>query len=326
MNKLVNNDWKDNILIKNDSKGHHGKNPDERSIEELINFGVVVVDKASGPTSHQVSAYVKQILEVDKTGHSGTLDPKVTGVLPNATQNATRLNEYLLNMGKEYVALMHLHKPVSEDKIRDYLNNQVGTITQMPPVKSAVKRRKRKREIYYLDIIEIKGQDVLFRVGVEAGTYIRTLCHDCGKALSIGAHMKELRRTKVAHYTEDEAYSLIDLNDAYKIYKKKGIDKYIRKILKPAESIVKNLPKVWVKDSAVWYVSHGSPLAVPGVSKLHDFEQSAYVAIMTLKNELVAIGRASMNTKNILKERKGIAVTIDKVLMDEDYFPKMVKK
>lgn len=326
MNRLVDDDWKSNILIKNESVGHHGKNPKDRSVEELINFGVVVVDKESGPTSHQVSAYVKQILDVDKTGHSGTLDPKVTGVLPNATQNATRLNEYLLNMGKEYVALMHLHNSILEEKVRNYLNNFVGTITQMPPVKSAVKRRKRKREVYYLDVLEIKDNDVLFKVGVEAGTYIRTICHDCGRDLGIGAHMKELRRTKVAHYTEDEAHTLIDLNDAYKIYKENGIEKYLRNILKPAESIVENLPKVWVKDSAVWYVAHGSPLAVPGVSKLHDFEQSAYVAIMTLKNELVAIGRASMNTKNIIKERKGIAVTIDKVLMDEDYFPKMVKK
>ncbi len=326
MNQLINNDWKDTVMLKEESEGKFGVEPHNRSIEDLINFGVVVVDKASGPTSHQVSSYVQKILNVDKSGHSGTLDPKVTGVLPVATKKATRLNEYLLSMGKEYVTLMYLHKKVSENKIRDILNDRVGTVTQIPPVKSAVKRRKRKRKIYYLDIFEIEGRYALFKTGVEAGTYIRTLCHNIGKELGTGAHMKELRRTKVAHFNESDAYSLVDLNDAYKEFKENGEEKYIREKILPAEVIVQNLPKVWIKDSSVWYVAHGSPLAIPGISKLNDFEKSAYVAIMTLKGELVAIGQARKNTKSILKEKKGIAVTIDKVLMDEDHFPKMKKK
>jgi len=153
-----------------------GAYPDRRPAEELINYGIVNIDKPKGPTSHQVSAYVQQILKIGKSGHSGTLDPKVTGVLAIALGRATRVSQYLLKAGKEYVAIMHLHKEVKEDKIKKVCKEFVGKIKQLPPIKSAIKRQVRERKIYYLEILEIKEKDVLFRVGCQAGTYIRKLC------------------------------------------------------------------------------------------------------------------------------------------------------
>ena len=183
------------ILVKKESLGNFGINPENRTVEQLINYGIVNIDKPQGPTSHQVSGYVKKILGISKAGHSGTLDPNVTGVLPVALGRATRIAQALLPAGKEYVALMYLHKPIEEEKIKKAFNDFTGKIRQKPPVKSSVRRIERIREIYYIDILEIDNQDVLFRIGCQAGTYIRKYIHDLGQKLGCGAHMEGLRRT-----------------------------------------------------------------------------------------------------------------------------------
>jgi len=189
-------------LVRKESKSSssYGCDPNNRPIEKLLDYGIINVDKPKGPTSHQVSAYVQQILNIKKSGHSGTLDPKVTGVLPVALSRATRVVQAILPAGKEYVVLMQLHKPVAEGKLMNTLKNFQGKIKQMPPLKSAIKRRLRERTIYYLDVLEIDGQDVLFKVGSQAGTYIRKLVHDIGQDLDVGAHMAELRRTKAGPF------------------------------------------------------------------------------------------------------------------------------
>lgn len=169
---------KRDVLLRKEAKTDEklGKYPDKRSVEDLINYGIVNIDKPKGPTSHQVSDFVQKILKINKAGHSGTLDPAVTGVLPIALARATRIVQTLLKAGKEYIAIMHLHKKIKEKKLKKICKKFVGKIKQKPPLKSAVKRQLRAREVYYLDLLEIDGQDVLIRVGCEAGTYIRKLC------------------------------------------------------------------------------------------------------------------------------------------------------
>ena len=142
-----------------------GLDPQKRPIQKLVEYGVVNINKPDGPTSHVIADYVKQLLHIDKAGHSGTLDPGVTGVLPIALGSATRIVQVLLPAGKEYVALMHIHKPVDEKLLKKTLNEFIGKITQLPPLKSAVKRQFRERSIYYIEIMELEPQDVLFCVG-----------------------------------------------------------------------------------------------------------------------------------------------------------------
>lgn len=153
-----------------------GCDPQKRSVKELLDYGIVNLDKPSGPTSHQVSAYVKGVLHLNKTGHSGTLDPGVTGILPVALGRGTRVVQSLLTAGKEYVCLMQLHEERSTKEVEAALKKFTGKITQMPPVKSAVKRQWRKRNVYYNELLDHKGTEVLFRTGCQAGTYIRKLC------------------------------------------------------------------------------------------------------------------------------------------------------
>ena len=191
------------LLIKKDVKsGPFGNDPYKRPIEVLLDSSVTTIDKPKGPTSHQVSAYIASILKATKSGHSGTLDPKVTGVLSTAIGSGTRIVQALQTAGKEYICLLHLHKEFPKKEIQEAVMAFVGKIKQLPPIKSAVKRQWRFRKIYYIDIIEIEGKDVLFKVGCQAGTYIRKLCHDIGGKLNCGGHMAELRRTKAGPYNE----------------------------------------------------------------------------------------------------------------------------
>ncbi|MBR9691814.1 RNA-guided pseudouridylation complex pseudouridine synthase subunit Cbf5 [Candidatus Woesearchaeota archaeon] len=323
MNRLPFEKIKREVLIKKESETDPGLGEDinKRAVEELIQYGVINLDKPKGPTSHEVSDYVKKILKIKKAGHSGTLDPAVTGVLPTALGRATRIVDSLLKSGKEYVCIMHLHKEVDEDKIRKVMKKFVGKNKQRPPIKSAVKRVERFREVYYLDIMEIDGKDVLFRVGCEAGTYIRVLCHQIGLALKTGAHMAELRRTKAGPFKEDTLVTLQDLTDAFWYWENEKKDDYIRRCILPIEFAVEHLPKIWVFDNTVDSLCHGIDLKIPGISKLEsDIEPEQAAAVMTLKNELIAVGTSRLTSKKMMKQDKGIAVKIHKVFMKPEAY------
>jgi H/ACA ribonucleoprotein complex subunit 4 len=300
----------------------YGKPPSARTTAELVKNGIAIIDKPDGPSSHQVSAYVRQILKLDKTGHSGTLDPGVTGVLPVALGSGTRIVQSLLSAGKEYICLMHVHESVPEERLRATLAQFVGKIKQLPPVKSAVKRQWRYRKVYYLDILDIKGQDVLFVCGVQAGTYIRKLCHDIGESLGCGAHMSELRRTKAAGFTEAQAITLQDLADAFYYYMQEQNEAPLRRILLPLETGVAHLPKIWVQDSAVDALCHGMQLKIPGIVRLEsDIQAEDLVAVMTLKDELVLVGKALLPSRQMLAD-KGIAVKTEQVFLPPGTYPK----
>lgn len=320
---------KRNILVRKEAEtsAKFGCDPNKRTAEELIKYGVVNINKPRGPTSHQVSAFVQQILKIPKAGHSGTLDPNVTGVLPIALYRATKTAQALLKAGKEYVGIMHIHSSVPEEKIKTAVDTFIGKITQLPPVRSAVKRVERVRNIYYFKILEIEDKDVLFVVGCQAGTYIRKLCHDIGARLGCGAQMTELRRTKAGPFKEDTLVTLQDLQDAFWYYKNKNDDTELKKIILPMERAVEHLPKIWILDTAVNTLCHGANLKTPGISKVEsEIQKEEIVAVFTLKNELVALGIAQMTSSEMLKAEKGLAVRTDKVFMEPGVYPRIEKR
>ena len=301
-----------------------GHKPEERPIDQILSYGIVNLNKPSGPSSHQVSSYLQNILSIEKAGHSGTLDPGVTGVLPTALGRATRIVQALLTAGKEYVALMKLHGDVPEGKIHSTIKEFTGKLKQMPPVRSAVKRQMRVREIYYLDVLEIKGRDVLFRMGCQAGTYVRKWCHDVGEKLGTGAHMAELIRTKAGPFKSENMVTLQDVDDALYYYREKKNEKFIRKCIQPVERGVDHLPKFWVTDSAVESLCHGALLHMPGVVKYEeDVEKDDMVGIMTLKGELIALGNARMSAPDLKTKKSGVAAKVIAVFMKPGTYPRM---
>jgi len=316
------------VLVKKEYQTNpgYGKYPSERTLPELIDYGIINLNKPPGPTSHQVADNVKKIFKASKVGHGGTLDPKVTGVLPIVLNKATRVVQTLLPAGKEYVALIYLHKNVDKDEIKKVLNQFIGKIEQMPPVRSAVKRQLRIRDIYYLEILEIESQNILVKIGCQGGTYIRKIASDLGEKLGTGAHLKQLVRTKSGPFKFDDSFTLLEVKDAYVLYNNFNDESYLKKILLSIEDGVKHLAKIWINDFAVDSLCHGASLNLPGISKLEsNIKVNDLIAIMTLKNELIGVGEANLTSKEMIDKNKGLAVKKTKIFMDRGAYPKFIK-
>ncbi len=301
---------------------------DNLPIEYLLHNGVIALDKPAGPTSHEVATWVRRILEADRVGHGGTLDPGVTGILPTGVGSATKAMQALLSAGKEYVCVLELHHAVHQDDVAETLNEFTGKIYQKPPLRSSVKRVLRVREVYYNDILEIKGRLVLFRVGCQAGTYIRKLCFDVGEALGVGGHMRELRRTRVGGFREDQHLcTLTDLRDAFAFWKEDGIETEIRKYLRPVETALEHLPSIVIRDSAVDALCHGADLAASGVVSIQTgVKEGDMVSILTQKGEAVALAKSLASSERIAAMNSGIVAESQRVLMERGRYPQMWKK
>lgn len=304
----------------------HGRSPDDREISEHLRKGIIVIDKPRGPTSHQVSAWVRNMVGAQKAGHGGTLDPNVSGVLVIALDDALKALQVLLLDTKEYLAVMKLHGQVSREELDRVFSEFTTDIYQTPPVRAAVKRERRSRRVHEMEILDIKDRHVLFRVVCESGTYIRTLCVDMGDALSVGGHMYELRRTRTAKFDEKQIVTLQTLKDAW-VAHESGDDAPLRKVVLPFERMLDHLPKVYVKDSAVDAVCHGADVAVPGINRIEGkFEAGQTVAVMSQKGEGVAVGKAKISSEGILSTQKGSAISLERVFMAPGTYPQLWKR
>jgi H/ACA ribonucleoprotein complex subunit 4 len=316
------------IKINEPSYPQYGSVPEQRELSEYMKYGIINLDKPSGPTSHEVVAWIKRILKINRAGHGGTLDPKVTGVLPVTLNEATKISQVFLYSKKEYVCIMRLHGLVSERRLNNMFHEFTGRIYQRPPLRSSVSRRLRTRTIHYIKDIEFGENRVLFRVGCQAGTYIRKLCFDIGEALGIGAHMEELRRTRTGSLTEDHnRVTLYDLFHAYHSWATTGSEELLRSCIQPMETALPHVAKIYIRDSAVASICHGARLAIPGIAKLESrIRRGNLIALATLKGELVALAHATMSSEEIRTNQKGIAATTTRVIMPITTYPRLWKK
>ncbi|GGL50927.1 RNA-guided pseudouridylation complex pseudouridine synthase subunit Cbf5 [Halocalculus aciditolerans] len=264
--------------------------PDDRDVDALLEFGVVRLDKPPGPSAHQVSAWVRDMVGVEKAAHAGTLDPKVTGCLPVLTGAATRLAPALLEGRKEYVSVLELHGDPPSD-IDATIAEFEGKLYQKPPRKSAVSRRLRVREIYALDLLELDGRQALLRISCESGTYIRKLCHDLGLAIGTGAHMGDLRRTATGPFDDRDLDTLHDLSDALAAWREDDDDSWIREVVDPGEHALDGIPAITIAPSAAEQVAEGAPVYAPGVIDADDTDENALVACYTPNGAAVCLGR-----------------------------------
>lgn len=239
----------------------------------MIN-GIVIINKEKGYTSHDVCAKVRGILRQKKVGHTGTLDPDATGVLPVCLGNATKLCDVLTDKTKEYVATLLLgtvtdtldiggtvisQNPVSvsEEEVRAVILSFLGKSMQVPPMYSALKqngkklyelaragieveRQPRPIEIYEIEIIDVQLPRVEIRILCSKGTYIRSLCDDIGEKLGCGACMENLQRTRVENFYLKDACLLQELEQ----YKKEN---RLCEIIIPVDQVFKDLYKATIK-------------------------------------------------------------------------------
>jgi H/ACA ribonucleoprotein complex subunit 4 len=325
------------LLLKNyDSlqvrTGHYtpipsGHSPLKRPIDEYIKYGVINVDKPANPSSHEVVAWIRKILKVEKTGHSGTLDPKVTGCLIVCVDRATRLVKSQQAAGKEYVAILKLHSPFNDaKKVEDSLQTLTGALFQRPPLISAVKRQLRVRSIYKSKMYEFDAEKgmAVFWVSCQAGTYIRTLCEHLGLLLGTGGKMQELRRVRSGAMTEHKhLYTMHDVKDAQYMLEKEGDESYMRRIVKPLEILLTGFKRIVVKDTAITAVCYGAQLMISGVLRYENgIEVGEEVVLISTKGEAVAIAYAAMTSTQLFSVSHGVVCKTKRVIMERNTYPK----
>lgn len=304
-----------------------GMSPLKRSLQEYVRYGVINLDKPANPSSHEVVAWIKKILRIDKTGHSGTLDPKVTGCLIVCLDRATRLVKAQQSAGKEYVGIVRLHSAIENVSIiHKAIDTLTGALFQRPPLISAVKRQLRIRTIYESKLIEYDAERHLgvFWVSCEAGTYIRTLCVHLGLLTGTGGHMQELRRVRSGILSENENLcTMHDVLDAQHSYDTSKDETYLRRIVMPLEVLLTNYKRVVVKDSSVNAVCYGAKLMIPGLLRFADgIEVGDEIVMITTKGEAVAMGIAQMTTAVMATVDHGVVCKIKRVIMERDTYPR----
>jgi H/ACA ribonucleoprotein complex subunit 4 len=257
-----------------------------------ISKSILLLDKPSGMTSFECVERVEKILKVEKAGHTGTLDPNVTGLLVIAIGEARKAMPFFSRLDKEYVGKMILHKDENPEKIKSVFKRFVGEIEQIPPVKSRVARKPRKRKIYEFEILSISGREISFCIKCEAGTYIRKLCHDIGVELGTGAHMIELRRTKVGEFSIENSVSLKDLENGER---KKGF-------ISLEEALDKlKIKKIIVKNDYIDKIKNGMQLAYDWAEKIDkDIKNGDLIGFFN-KGKIIAIGVSKMDFEHMKK-------------------------
>ena len=297
---------------------------DKRSIEQLLDYGLIILDKPPGPTSHETVAWTKRLLKIPKIGHSGTLDPQVSGVLPLGLGEATKALGVLLYGPKEYHALGRIHSLPSKEKLDEIIKMFTGEIFQKPPQRSAVVRQTRTRTIYEWEILEQKERLLLTRILCESGTYIRKLYYDIGEILGPGATMIELRRTRVDQFHEsDGLITLHELANAFSFWEEKKDESKLKKIIKPIEYAFSEIKSVIVRDSAVDAMCHGAQLAIPGILKISpNLKKGDIVGIYTQKGEIVALAESTMSEEEIRDATKGYAFETKRIIMAINTYPR----
>ncbi|KAJ3683920.1 hypothetical protein LUZ60_014147 [Juncus effusus] len=325
------------LLLKNYDRlnvrtGHYtplptGHSPLKRPLAEHLKYGVINLDKPSNPSSHEVVAWIKRILRVEKTGHSGTLDPKVTGNLIVCIDRATRLVKSQQGAGKEYVCVARLHSAVPDvTRVARALETLTGAVFQRPPLISAVKRQLRIRTIYESKLLEYDADKhlVVFWISCEAGTYVRTMCVHLGLILGVGGHMQELRRVRSGILGEkDNMVTMHDIKDAQWVKDNLGDENYLRRVVMPLEMLLTSYKRLVVKDSAVNAICYGAKLMIPGLLRFdNDIEVGEEVVLMTTKGEAIALGIAEMTTPVMATCDHGAVARIKRVVMDRDTYPR----
>lgn len=302
-----------------------GSMPLDRKISEYIKYGIVNLDKPPNPSSHEVVTWVKKILKCEKTGHGGTLDPQVSGVLTICIDRAARLTKSQQSAGKEYVCVIEFFDEPSEKGFYKAMNELTGMLLQRPPLMCAVKRELRIRNIEKIDVLDFSKErkEAVFRVSCEAGTYIRTLCVHIGMLMGCGAQMKSLRRTRSGFVPEKSSFTLHDLLDAVSLFDSTGDERVLRRIVQPLESLLVNYRCIMVKDSCVNAICYGAKLSVTGVLRFdRNINVGSEVVVITTKGEAVALAVALVSSSDLSILEYGLACKTTRVIMEKDLYPR----
>ena len=303
-----------------------GTMPDQRTVEQRLAGGFILLDKPAGPTSHQVAAWARDLFELERLGHGGTLDPFATGVLPLMAGKAMKVTKKILNHKKSYICVFRFAQEVSDEDLQQAMVRLTGRVYNVPPEVSAVKVQVRTRKIFAFEQLDRSGNDMIARVRCEAGTYIRTMARDLGLLLNMKVQLKELRRDMSGVFTLDDCVTLQELADAVWLWKECDRPEALIRIIHPIEKLLLDLPSATVKDSAAAALAHGAPLLRPGLVNIAAGVASGKeIYVQTLKNEAVGVVTLTADTDHIASMTEGEVARPSMVLMDGDVYPRRWK-
>ena len=318
------------ILLDKDAETSpsHGSIPSERDVNQLLQSGFILLDKAPGPSSHQVSAWARDLFSLEKMGHGGTLDPFATGLLPLLAGKAMRLTGRILTHDKSYIAVFSLGRDVDDSELDEAMEKLTGKVYNVPPEISAVRVQVRTRKISRFEKLDTDGRSILAHIECEAGTYVRTMARDLGLLLDTPVQLKELRRPTSGEFSLSQSVTMQQLADAFWLWNDKGDDSALLRIIHPVESMLSDVPQIVVKDGAAAALSHGAPLMRPGVVSIPDTElpKGGEVLLVTMKGEAVALAQLSQPSKVIPEMTQGEVAKPNCVLMLEDTYPRSWRK
>ncbi|HTT35532.1 MAG TPA: RNA-guided pseudouridylation complex pseudouridine synthase subunit Cbf5 [Thermoplasmata archaeon] len=292
------------------------------AVAERLRAGAfLLVDKPRGPSSHQVTAWVRDLLGLDRAGHAGTLDPGVSGLLWIGVGPALKLIPLTLEFPKRYVGVIDFHAAVAPRELDRVVREFTGPIFQTPPVRSAVRRERRVRTVHRLEVLERTPTTALVDVVADSGTYVRTLAVDLGDALGVGAQLAELRRTGTGPFREEAAIRLADLADRVHAARAGSPDGLLA-ALHPVEEVTREFPAIELKDGAAAAIAHGASLARGGVGRPPPtFAAGASVVLVDRAGRLVAVGRALVPSTDLGGRRPGWVIATTRVFADPARYP-----
>jgi len=306
-----------------------GSTPSQRPLEELMECGVILIDKPSGPSSHQLAAWARSLLGIKRIGHGGTLDPFATGLLTLLCGRATKITGEILKKPKSYVAVLRFKNPILKGDLSDLVNKMQGDVYNVPPKESAVKIQVRSRKISKTELIQSEEGDRVHLVSIdcEAGTYIRTLVRDLGLLTGNDCELLELHRSMTGSLDDQMACTMQQLADAVFLWREHDDPRGIKRLLSPVEAVLGEIPNLVIKDGAVAALSHGAPLARPGlVSVPKGLIAGSRILISSLKGEAVAIAELTVGADSIPAMKSGQIATPRTVIMQPGAYPQTWSK
>ena len=291
--------------------------------------GIINVYKEKGFTSHDVVAKLRGIVGQKKIGHTGTLDPDATGVLPVCLGKATKLCDLLTDKNKTYEAVLLLGKTtdtqditgevleeksteaLTEEKVREAIEGFIGDYEQIPPMYSALKvngkklyelaregkvieRKARPVKILDIQILEIDLPKVRMEVSCSKGTYIRTLCHDIGEKLGCGGCMESLIRTRVSTFRIEDAKTLDEIETLKQVGK-------LAELLVPIDAMFPFYPKITVKDDWKAFAKNGNPLDLKMLKEACGQDEETQVRLYDESGKFIAIYQWKEKKYHIVK-------------------------
>jgi len=300
-----------------------GCSPDDRTLEQRLASGFILLDKPAGPTSHQLAAWARSLLGLERLGHGGTLDPFATGVLPLMAGRCMKITNKILKHKKTYIAVLRFKSMPDEGLLAEVMASLTGRIYNVPPEVSAVKVQVRTRTIHAFELLDTDGNDALVRIVCDAGTYIRTMARDMGLLLNTPVDLKELRRETSGTFSLDQCVTMDQLADAVWLWKECGEEAALKAMVHPIEKLLAKAPRCQIKDSAVAAVAYGAPLLRPGLVTLPaGHKKGKELLVTSLKGEAVGYVKLKADADDIAGMQDGEIARPSMVLMDTDVYPR----